>query len=117
MSALPPCFPTPAALSPAENGRRHGRSAPPPPAPRRAAADAARRGRLLPEGVRAETKAAPRLTRARVARPRRVPARRRGGGRRDRVLAGELLHVAGALRSLRAGAVVAHQALRQVQGP
>ena len=35
---------------------------------------------------------------------------------RDRVLAGELLHVVGALRSSRAWVVVPHQALRQVQG-
>lgn len=112
------CLPTPAALSPAENGRHHrrGREAPPRPAPRGATAAAVRGLRAPPATSRAT---GPVLPGTRVARPRRGPARRRGGrgGGRDRVLAGELLHVAGALRALRAGAVVAHQALRQVQGP
>jgi hypothetical protein len=104
---------------PDEHGRHcHGREAPPPPAPPRAVAP--RRGRLvLPAAAsRGEAKGLGRPC-PRVARPRRCAARRRGGGerRRDRVLAGELLHVAGAVRAVRAGVVVAHQALRQVQGP
>ncbi|XP_021307235.1 codanin-1 [Sorghum bicolor] len=105
----------------AQNGRhRHrGCEAPPPPAPRPAAGAAAGRGGLRaarPAVTRSEEES-PCLPSARVPGQRRGPARcrGRGGRRRDRVLAGELLHVAGAVRSLRAGAVVPHQALRQVQ--
>ena len=112
----------PQPLSPAQNGRhqRRGCEAPPTPAPRPAAGAAAGRGglRAPPAAILAE-EASPCRPGARVAGQRRGPARRRGRGgrRRDRLLAGELLHIAGALRSLRAGAVVPHQALRQVQGP
>lgn len=118
-----PAFPSLRPLSPAQNERHHRRGceAPPPPAPRPAASTAGRSAGLGAPlvSIRSAETTSPCRPGARVAGPRRGPPRHRGRGgqRRDRLLAGELLHVSGTLRSLRSGAVVPHQALRQVQGP
>lgn len=120
----------PGLISRDPNGSHRRRDPPPPPASPRAAAVARRRrgggGRWWGPVARcrAETgegpprrRPAPRVARRqqrRRGRRRRAPGR--GGGRGDGVLAGELLHVAGALRALRPWPLVAHQALRQVQG-